>query len=59
MKNLKINNIAILIALILLSGGVNAQMFNRTPTPNDTLKSTKVLANGNVVNKTAKILLFT
>ncbi|HPF52422.1 MAG TPA: alpha/beta hydrolase-fold protein [Draconibacterium sp.] len=34
---------------MLFSIAVQAQMFNRTPTPNDTLHSTKVLANGDVV----------
>jgi enterochelin esterase-like enzyme len=49
MKNSKIHNLLMLMSLILLSGVVQAQMFNRTQTPNDTLKSTKILANGDVV----------
>ncbi len=48
MKNLKINDLLVLLALTLIPGFAQAQ-FNRTPTPNDTLQSTRVLTNGDVV----------
>lgn len=34
---------------VLFTTATQAQMFNRTPTPNDTLKSARVLSNGDVV----------
>lgn len=49
MKNLKIKTLVGLFVILLFSTAVQAQMFNRTPTPNDTLKSTRVLSNGDVV----------
>jgi enterochelin esterase family protein len=49
MKNLKINCFFCFLLFVFWAGISNAQMFNRTPTPNDTLHSTRVLANGDVV----------
>ncbi|WP_346863496.1 alpha/beta hydrolase-fold protein [uncultured Draconibacterium sp.] len=49
MKNPKLKLIISILTILILSGALQAQMFNRTPTPNDTLKSTRVLANGDVV----------
>jgi len=48
MKN---SNTKILFGTLLMFfvSAVQAQMFNRTPTPNDTLHSTRVLSNGDVV----------
>jgi enterochelin esterase family protein len=48
MKNFNLKFVANLIFVLFFSLVVNAQ-FNRTPTPNDTLQSTKVLSNGDVV----------
>lgn len=48
--NLKINVTLLSVAFILLLMPTvsQAQMFNRTPTPNDTLQSVRILPNGNV-----------
>lgn len=48
MRKIEIKLFPVLLAFILFPS-VMAQQFNRTPTPNDTLKSTRVLPNGNVV----------
>jgi enterochelin esterase family protein len=48
MKTLKTQLVIGFLAL-LFSSVVQAQMFNRTPTPNDTLHSTQVMANGDVI----------
>lgn len=48
MKKLKPKLWVSLLA-VLFTSAIQAQMFNRTPTPNDTLHSTQVLANGDVV----------
>nr|WP_319510065.1 alpha/beta hydrolase-fold protein [uncultured Draconibacterium sp.] len=47
MKNLKSIVLAGFLAVFFTSAA-QAQMFNRTPTPNDNLKSTQVLENGDV-----------
>ncbi|MCQ2147487.1 MAG: endo-1,4-beta-xylanase Z, partial [Bacteroidales bacterium] len=39
----------IALALTMLQGVASAQAFRRTPTPNDTLKSVRVLPNGNTL----------
>jgi len=49
MRKNKINYRLVLVVLICIAGSTHAQMFNRTPTPNDTLQSTRILANGDVV----------
>lgn len=48
MKDLK-TKLFIGFLAMLFSFAAQAQMFNRTPTPNDTLHSTRVLPNGDVV----------
>lgn len=48
MKHLIIKLLLGILSLVV-GNAVQAQMFNRTPTPNDTLQSTKVLKNGDVV----------
>lgn len=50
MKNLKIKISVGIFTLLFLSSAAKAQ-FNRQPTPNDNLKSTEVLANGDVLFK--------
>ena len=47
MKNVKAKFLGSLL-FVFFSSAIQAQMFNRTPTPNDTLHSTKVLSNGDV-----------
>ncbi|MDF0705882.1 alpha/beta hydrolase-fold protein [Flagellimonas okinawensis] len=47
-KSIRVFGIAMTLILIC-SVPVQAQRFNRTPTPNDTLKSTEILENGDVV----------
>lgn len=42
-------NLFVLLTLILLSSTLYAQWPNRNPTPNDTLQSTRIISNGDVV----------
>ncbi len=51
MSNLKRRLLFQALLILLFTGFVQAQMFNRTPTPNDSIQSTEVLANGDVVFK--------
>lgn len=49
MNKSNLKTLAIALGLLILPGINMAQMFNRTPTPNDTLQSVRVLPDGNVV----------
>jgi len=49
MKDKITNGFIIILITVLNIAGASAQMFNRTPTPNDTLQSVRVLDSGDVV----------
>lgn len=51
MNNQKLKFLFFIVILFFCVNVVNAQFFNRNPTPNDTLHSTQILSNGDVLLK--------